>query len=109
MNDMDEKTPNESESLNFSQKMDLVRDVFQAAETRNQYPSTLKGSPDFDTFAESYGNFPEYRGEYERLSGIFVRLRKNVEDTIGDKEEFAKTLEESGETELAEKFRRMFL
>ena len=106
---MSEQTPNQAENLNFSQKFELVRDVFQAAETRNNYCYTLPGFPDFDTFAESYGNIPEYRDEYERLSGIFIRLRQNVEDTIKDKEEFAQELEDAGESELAGKFRTMFL
>jgi hypothetical protein len=106
---MSEENYEDQGKLSFSQKIDLLKDVFSAAESRNNYPSTLPGSPNFDTFAESYGNLPEYRGEYERLSGIFSRLRQNVEDAITDKKEFAAQLEEAGESELAQKFRTMFI
>ena len=96
----------EAKELSFESKLALAKALTEANDRREDYPVMHGG--DFDTFAESFANLPEYREPYDKLCDEAEKLRKEFDEKVSDKKEFVLKLKEAGEIDIAERIGKMF-
>ena len=95
----------EEKGLSYADQLALAKALIKAYDERNAFIERQGG---FDTFAESFGNLPEYRSMYDKLEDTGGAARKKFDENVQNKKEFVNKLRENGDHELAEQISKIF-
>lgn len=106
-----EGVPNEmpnndqEKELSFEQQTSLARVLFSAVHDRNDFIERFGG---FDTFAEAWQHVGDNRKVFDEMELAVENARKEFDQKISDKKQFANNLRNSGEVEMADLISMMF-
>lgn len=83
----------------------MARALTDATDRRNRF---IEGYGGFDNFAESWGNLPKQRAEYDRYEDVYNQARKAFDEQVLDKTGFVKKAREMGNDRIADDISMMF-